>query len=146
VGDTVHAGWYFDLPNVGEMVVSDLVIRDGKLLVISFTPGQNPCGSGGTSIFHALNSCSGGRTNSMVFVDINSIVHNPVSGGETTITRTSDDWKEPAGIEFTGRIQPPVILRKGGTEYHYLSSSTGDIYKQEAAAALLGLFYWLHVE
>ncbi|MDJ0816853.1 MAG: PilC/PilY family type IV pilus protein [Desulfobacterales bacterium] len=146
VGDMVHAGWYFDLPNVGEMVVSDVMIRDGKLLVISFTPGRNPCGSGGTSIFHALRACSGGRTNSAVFVDINGIVYNPVSGSETTITRTGGDWKEPSGIEFTGRLQPPVILRTGGTEFHYLSSSTGDIYKQEAAAAQMGVFYWLQVE
>ncbi len=47
-GDTVHAGWYFDLPNAGEMAVNDVIIRDGKVLVISFTPGQESCGYGGT--------------------------------------------------------------------------------------------------
>jgi hypothetical protein len=128
------------------MMVSDVIIRDGKVLVISFTPGRNPCGSGGTSIFHALSACSGARSNSEVFVDINAVVHTPVSGGETTITKSSADWKEPTGIEFTGRLQPPVILRSGGVEYNYLSSSTGEVFKQEAAAAQMGLFYWLQVE
>jgi type IV pilus assembly protein PilY1 len=65
-GDTVHAGWYFDLPNAGERAVSDVMIRDGKVLVISFAPSQDPCGAGGTSIFHAMNACSGGRPNNTI--------------------------------------------------------------------------------
>ena len=145
-GDTVHAGWYFDLPNTGEMVASDVMIRDGKLLVISFTPGQNPCGSGGTSIFNSLNACTGGRPNKNVFVNINAVDHKPDSGTETTITINSDDWKEISGVEFTGRLQPPVILRHGDSEFNYLSSSTGDVFKQEAAGPRLGIFYWLQVE
>ncbi|MEJ2167859.1 MAG: PilC/PilY family type IV pilus protein [Desulfobacterales bacterium] len=120
--DTVHAGWYFDLPNAGEMAVSDVTIRDGNLLVISFTPGRDPCGSGGTSIFHAMNACSGGRPNNSVFVGINSVVSNG-----TTITKNSIDWKEITGVEFSGRLQPPVILRKGDLEFHYLSSSSGKV-------------------
>jgi Tfp pilus tip-associated adhesin PilY1 len=139
--DTVHAGWYFDLPNAGEMAVSDVTIRDGNLLVISFTPGRDPCGSGGTSIFHAMNACSGGRPNNSVFVGINSVVSNG-----TTITKNSIDWKEITGVEFSGRLQPPVILRKGDLEFHYLSSSSGKVYKQETAATKLGIFYWIQVE
>ena len=49
------------MPNAGEMAVSDVIIRDGQVLVISFTPGKDPCGSGGTSIFHAMDACTGGR-------------------------------------------------------------------------------------
>jgi type IV pilus assembly protein PilY1 len=145
-GDTVHAGWYFDLPNAGEMAVSDVIIRDGKVLVISFTPGKDPCGSGGNSIFHAMDTCTGARSDSSVFADINEVVHEPVSGGQTTIAKTSSNWKEPTGIEFEGRLQPPVILRKGNMEYHYLSSSTGEVHKQEAAGAILGVFYWLQID
>ena len=144
-GDTVHAGWFFDLPNAGEMAVSDVIIRDGKVLVISFTPGKDPCGHGGTSIFHALDSCSGARPGSGFFVNIDEVVHD-AGAGETTIGRTSSDWKEPTGVEFSGRLQPPVILRKGNLEYHYLSSSTGDVHKQEAAGTRLGIYYWLQVE
>ena len=81
-----------------------------------------------------------------MFVNINAIVHKPVSGAETTITITSDDWKEISGVEFTGRLQPPVILRHGDSEFNYLSSSTGDVFKQEAAGPRLGIFYWLQVE
>jgi type IV pilus assembly protein PilY1 len=140
-GDTVHAGWYFDFPNAGEKAVSDVIIRDGKVLVLSFTPSPDPCGSGGTSFFHAMNACSGARPDDSVFVGINEVVHDG-----TTISKNSDDWKEPTGIEFSGRLQPPVILRKGDLEYHYLSSSTGEIHKQDAAATTLGIFYWLQVE
>jgi len=140
-GDTVHAGWFFDLPNAGEMAVSDVIIRDGKVLVISFTPGQDPCGYGGTSIFQALDACSGARASSSFFVNIDSV---KLDG--TEIGRGSNDWKEPSGIEFAGRLQPPVILRKGNLEYHYLSSSTGDVHKQEAAGTRLGIYYWLQVE
>jgi len=146
VGDTVHAGWYLDLPNTGEMVVSDVIVRDGKALVISFTPGKDPCGSGGSSIFHALNACTGGRPNANVFVNVNEVVHDPVSGDETTIAKNSANWKEPSGIEFSGRLQPPVILRQGNKEYNYLSSSTGEVHKQETAGRHLGIFYWMQVE
>ena len=140
-GETVHAGWYFDLPNAGEMAVSDVIARDGKVLVISFTPGEDPCGSGGTSIFHAMNACTGGRPNNNVFVGINSVLHDG-----TEIARGSSDWKEVTGVQFNGRLQPPVILRKGDSEFHYLPSSNSKVNRQEVAAPKLGLFYWIQVE
>ncbi|CAB1064151.1 hypothetical protein D1BOALGB6SA_8942, partial [Olavius sp. associated proteobacterium Delta 1] len=48
--------------------------------------------------------------------------------------------------EFSGRLQPPVILRQGNKEYNYLSSSTGEVHKQETAGRHLGIFYWMQVE
>jgi len=84
--------------------------------------------------------------NNDVFINIDAVVHTPVSGSETTITKYSADWKEITGVEFTGRLQPPVILRHGDSEFNYLSSSTGEVYKQEAAGPRLGIFYWLQVE
>ena len=111
-GDTVHAGWFFDLPNPGEMAVSDVIIRDGKVLVISFTPGQDPCGYGGTSIFHAMDACTGARPDDSFFVNIDEVVHDAGRATKPRSTRTSGDWKEPTGVEFAGRLQPPVILRQ----------------------------------
>ena len=65
-----------------------------------------------------------------------------------SISETADNpiWVLPTGIEYAGRLQPPVSLLKGDLEYHYLSSSTGEVHKQAAAGAQLGIFYWLQVE
>ena len=84
----------------------DIGVADGKVLVISFTPGDDPCGSGGTSIFHAMDSCTGARPGNSFFVNIDEVVHD-AGAGETTIAKTSGDWKEPTGLEFSGRLQPP---------------------------------------
>ena len=88
-----------------------------------------------------MNACTGGRPNSSVFVGINSVLYNG-----TEIGKDSEDWKEITGVQLTGRLQPPVILRKGDLEFHYLSSSNGQVYKQETVATKLGIFYWLQAE
>ena len=40
-------GWYLPLPSSGERVTSDLLIRDGTLIIISYVPGSSRCASGG---------------------------------------------------------------------------------------------------
>lgn len=145
-GETAHAGWYFDLPNVGERVVRDVIIREGKVLVVSFTPGQDPCGSGGNSILHAINACVGARPDQDVFVDIDTVVHESPSGDETTISQDSDDAKEITGIEMAGNVNVSFFLRSGDTDSIYINKNNAEIDKVNAAAAKLGIFYWLQVE
>jgi len=62
-----HAGWFFDLPISKERVVTNLLIRDNRVIVISFTPTDGSCsGRGGTSVVNELDACNGGRVGTWV--------------------------------------------------------------------------------
>jgi type IV pilus assembly protein PilY1 len=143
--DTVHAGWYFDLGD-GERVVSDVLIRDKKALVISFTPEQTPCGTGGDSIFQAINACTGGRVPALPVFDINDdgVINEDdlVDIGE----EGSPVYVPPTGIGGKGRLQTPVILKLGDVEFNYLSSSTGDITIVKTKTAKTGMTYWMELD
>lgn len=56
-----YAGWYLDFPmaptphaTVGERATADIIIRDGKAIVVSFAPATEYCHSGGTSWIYLL--------------------------------------------------------------------------------------------
>ena len=69
--DPNNAGWYFDLTTTqfpdGERVVSDVILRDGKLLVIGFNPEDSRCSRGGNSFFMEVNANTGGGFDSAIF-------------------------------------------------------------------------------
>ena len=109
---TNTVGWYFDLP-AGERVDTDVILRDGKLIVIGFTPEVNPCLAGGRSMFMEINAFTGGNLSTVQF---------DVSGGGTI---DSEDWVEytkdgevyrvPAsGMQLDGKVQSAAILFSSG--------------------------------
>jgi type IV pilus assembly protein PilY1 len=141
-----YAGWYFDLPENGEMMVADVMIKYGRALVVSFTPEQTPCGYGGDSVYHQLNACSGGRPGLETFdVQVDGIidVQDLINIG----TEANPIWVTAAGIQISGRIQVPAALRLGNAdlEMNYLSSSTGAIKTVKTKGTKLGMIYWMHL-
>jgi Tfp pilus tip-associated adhesin PilY1 len=143
--NTVHAGWYFDLPLTGERVVTDVIIRDGKAIVISFTPEDEPCSIGGNSIVHEMDAASGGRLLRAQF-DIGGA---PAIDSEDLInigTEASPVWVAPTGLQKTGRLHLPAILGMGTTEMKYFSSSEGTIKTVRERPARLGVRYWRELE
>ena len=150
--EIVHAGWYLDLPTSGERIVSDVLIRQEKLVAITFVPEESACGSGGYSWLHEGDACSGGRLDEPQF-DIN---------GDSLINLSDlinvqigvDEFGNPIYLSVAptqikawgkGRLQPPAILRGGGGggEMKYLSSSTGEIETVWEASITLGISYWM---
>jgi len=143
--NTSHAGWYFDLPISGERVVSELLIREGKAIVTTFYPATAPCGSGGHSIVHEIDACSGGRLCEPQF-DINE---DEVIGEQDLInigTEGSPEWVAPSGIQESGRLQSPAILRTEDGEMKYFSSSSGAIVTVRERAVSLGITYWMEIQ
>jgi type IV pilus assembly protein PilY1 len=141
-----HAGWYFDLPENGEMMVGDVIIKDGKALVVSFTPEQTPCGFGGDSIYHQLSACSGGRAGIESFdVNIDGIIDDQdlIDIG----TAGNPIWITATGIQIAGRIQIPAALRLGNgvLEMNYLSSSVNAIETVKTKGTNLGMTYWMQL-
>lgn len=143
-------GYYIDL-NSGERVISDVIIRDGHLLAIGFTPNRDPCGPGGNSVFMELNAFTGGTAGSALF-DISGD-HNISAKDLVKIDFDEDGVSEelaPSGIEFLGNLQPPSILQIGGNpknplEKKYMSSSTGRIEQLTERAPKMGVTYWMEV-
>jgi type IV pilus assembly protein PilY1 len=149
IDDTVagHAGWYYDLSG-GERVVSDVLLRDGRLIVIGFTPSPDPCSAGGTSFFMELDSSTGGVAGGTLF-DIND--DGVIDERDMVVTGEDDQGNEilgsPQGVDMPGNLQPPAILQLNPKiEVKYISSSTGAIYTLKEKAVRLGVAYWKEVE
>jgi type IV pilus assembly protein PilY1 len=136
-----HAGWYFDLPISGERVVVDAMIREGKAIVVSFYPETAPCGSGGYSIVHEIDACTGSRLTKPQF-DINE--DGVIDEGDLINLGTEENpiMVAPSGVEQEGRLQPPAILGMGDTEMKYFSSSSGTIAIVMEKAVRSGITYW----
>jgi type IV pilus assembly protein PilY1 len=144
--ESANAGWYFKLPRAGERIISDLMIRDGKLLFTSFIPNASPCSGGGNSIIHIIDACTGGRLKASFWdlnndrkIDINDLIDfgftdkngNPLLLG-------------PSGMEMSGLLYKPVLapMADAPLEIEIFSSSAGNIetvFKTEEAA---GMIYW----
>jgi type IV pilus assembly protein PilY1 len=56
-----HIGWYLNLPDTKERVITKTQIRDGKAYIVSIIPIPAPCSSGGTTVGTILNACNGGQ-------------------------------------------------------------------------------------
>lgn len=140
-----HAGWYFDLPFSKERVVVDVLLRDGKAIVISFEPEASPCGTGGDSIVHEMDACTGGRlATPQIDIDDDGDIDD-----QDRINIGDEDnpvWVAPTGFRRPGRLQPPAILRLDNhREVKYFSSSTGSIVTLRERAVRLGMGYWIEV-
>jgi Tfp pilus tip-associated adhesin PilY1 len=127
-------GWYLDLPIDGERLVSDVLIREGKVIIISYIPDRvDPCKAKGTSVLMELSAFTGGATNRVV-ADINTAPPEPPK-----------DWViDEVSI---GRLQPPAILifKDQGEENKYLSSSTGVIVIVKEKSPHLGVASWKEI-
>jgi type IV pilus assembly protein PilY1 len=139
-------GWYFDLPETGERVPSDVMLREKKVIVIGYVPKETHCGAGGDSVLMELNAATGGRLNTIQF-DVNSdgVIdeHDLVNIG----TEENPIWAAPTGLQYQGRLLPPAILQIGnGTEMKYSSDSQGQIQTILEKAARLGISYWKEYE
>jgi len=161
-----HVGWYFDLPGKGAMdgldndgdalidetgetsstaserVIKDVIIRDGKLVVLTFIPDASPCSGGGSSILHEFAACSGGRLSSAVF----DITGDKEINEEDLIT-IGTLKVPPTGKEFQGLLHPPVFLTMpdGERELKIFSSSAGTTEVIVEKAEQVGMFFWREV-
>ena len=150
-----HAGWYFDLPGFGlgteliegERVIKDLMIREGKAIVISSVPSTSPCSGGGNSMVHEINACTGERLHSAAF-DIND---DGVIDEDDYINIPGIGDVPPTGLSYPGVLHPPVVLRMPPTlgvpprELKVFSTSAGNTVTLMETAEKRGIIYWREV-
>ena len=140
-----HVGWYFDLPISKERVVSDVTLRVNKLIVISFTPTDDDCKSGGTSMLMEIDWETGGRL-AGVNLDVND--DGKIDKDDEAETEDEEDTKKvpPSGLEFVGMLQRPVILLiDDDIEQKFMSSSDGSMQTVIEKKIKLGVSYWMEV-
>lgn len=131
-----YLGWYMDLYNTeggvtdglanGERVISDPLLRDGKIIFVTLLPSASPCDFGGTSWLMELDADSGGRLDIAPF-DLNG---DGLFTSSDYAASSSGDSVPPSGRKSDVGILPtPGILKSAGsgTEYKYFSGSTGGI-------------------
>lgn len=58
-GDDARRGWVFDLSRPGERIVRDATVFDGKAILVSATPGDDPCAFGGDGALIELDPVTG---------------------------------------------------------------------------------------
>lgn len=135
-----HVGWYFDLPLTGERVIEAPLIRDGKAIVVSFTPDTSPCSNGGVSIVHEIDAATGERLDEAQF-DINEDRIVDVRD----LINVGDRLLAPSGRSYSGALKSPTILRMPDqeTEMKAFSSSEGDVEMLFERAEKRGLFFWV---
>ena len=152
---TNHVGWYFDLPLEKERVIRNSFVRDGKLVIITSIPEDDPCSAGGDSIVHEINACTGGRVAEAQF-DVNG---DGYIDDNDLVTIANPDWFDgsglpefirvpPTGMKFDTMMYPPVILMtpNGQTERKFFSTASGGIATMEELAESRGMFYWRTIE
>lgn len=61
VSTNTHLGWYLNLPENGEKQVTDSLLREGRIIFTTLSPGTDACDPGGTGWLMELNTKNGGR-------------------------------------------------------------------------------------
>jgi len=124
-----HVGWRLDLPDPGERVVADPVIRGGYLFYVSIVPSASPCSPGGYSYLNVLNVCSGARPDGPI-VDING---DGELDADDTVSGIPPKPPAKEGIYYT-----PVFLTGDDFDKMYLDADDPTDTRAEA----LGMVYW----
>jgi len=123
-------GWYIDLPERGEMQVSNAALRGGRIIFVTIVPSEHSCSEGGSSWLMELDAADGSRMPVVAF-DINGDGLFDLQDTKETTTDTGETINlVPAGKKSReGIIQPPTILTgpDGRKEFKYSSGSTGTV-------------------
>ncbi len=101
-----HVGWVYDFTDMGERGIEDLTFLRDVVLAIGTVPTPALCQAGGSSVFYALDFCSGGAMGEPVF-DINDdrrVDHNDVI----------EPYGFPSGIKYETIIYRPALIRNTG--------------------------------
>jgi len=146
-----HAGWYFDLPDEKERIVRDLVIRGGKVILITSIPqSSSPCVAGGESYLMEVNACTGARTTSPQ-LDIND--DGKIDDQDLISTPNPDPngdpiYLPPTGLKYPTMMFPPMIIDNPNddTELKYFSTSAGNVIIMKEQDEGEGPFYWRQLD
>lgn len=124
---SAHRGWYLNLVSPsgrqGERVVSNAVLRAGRIIFTTLIPDPDPCSYGGTSWLMELDAQTGARTLFSVF-DLNG---DGLFNTQDYIIVDGQQIPANGKKSQEGVIDTPAIVGAGEQEYKFASGSTGNI-------------------
>jgi type IV pilus assembly protein PilY1 len=133
-----HAGWYFNLPESGERVVSDVRIRAGRLYVISYVATASTCGLSGHSWVMVMDPCTGGRL-SIEYFDLNN---DGVVDSQDLIDIGEPYNAAPTSFKIDGKVEMPTYLIDGDIEIMYLPKIDTTMNEKRGAAPFEDTTHW----
>ncbi len=106
-------GWYIDLPTARERVVTDPIVRNGRLIATSMIPAPGACEAGGYGWLMELNYRTGGKIAAPIL--------------DTNNDGQIDNNDQIAGGQRLDAISsaPSILGGFGGNENKYMNQSTG---------------------
>jgi type IV pilus assembly protein PilY1 len=148
---STQRGWYMDLmdqeiapDNRGERMVTEPLLRNGRIIFITMIPSADPCSFGGDSWLMELDANDGSRLAFSPF-DLNAdnafdqqdYVTTTLNGNQVTIPVSGR--KSEQGI-----IKTPGVLYGQGQEFKYASGSAGgiDVTVENPGATATGRQSW----
>lgn len=148
---TTHHGWTMDLVSPegqrerGERVISQALLREGRLIFTTMTPPQNDCVLSGKSWLMEFNALDGSRLQVIPF-DTNNDKHFTVADnvdyqGQSTII---SGLQQPSlGVIFSS---PAVISHTTRSEGKYVTGTGGGIGMfRESASRFSGRMSWKQI-
>ncbi|AEG00551.1 pilus assembly protein [Methylomonas methanica] len=149
-GDPTKKGWYMDLltpPNVaaGERVVTQALLRNGRVIFVTMTPDNAKCSFGGTSWIMEIDALNGNRLNETPFdltgdglINSDDLVRL-LDTNNDNVLNTSDASTSASGKKSkVGIVKTPGIVSAGSVEYKYTSGSSGSLESTTESAPLSG--------
>lgn len=117
-------GWFIDLKlqsgvATGERVVSEPVLRNGRIIFVSLVPSTDPCSYGGYSWIMEMSAEDGSRLSYNVF-DINGDGLFNVSDNRGSAANSVSGISPQSGI-----VKTPAVLSQGTKEKKCVSGSSG---------------------
>lgn len=133
-------GWYMDLvfpagsPD-GERVISQALLRGGRIIFVTLIPDPEPCGYGGTSWLMELDAITGNRLVSTPFdltgsgtIDESDMLVGVIDTNDDNLIDEDDSPMAVSGKKSkVGIIKTPGVVGAGEVEYKYTSGSTGQM-------------------
>ncbi|MCQ8105216.1 PilC/PilY family type IV pilus protein [Methylomonas sp. SURF-2] len=132
-------GWYMDLltpplpgTGVGERIVSQALLRAGRIIFVTIIPETGQCSFGGTSWLMEMEALTGNRLDLTPF-DLNgdqlmnsADMTQLVDTNNDNVINASDTKLAASGKKSrVGIIKSPGVISAGEKEYKYTSGSTG---------------------
>lgn len=98
LGTYAQFGWYLNLVETGERIITEPLIQEGRLILSSFIPASSSCSGGALSSLYVLNALTGASLAELVF-DANA------DGSINTADHlSSDKSKLPSGVQVAGNM------------------------------------------
>ena len=144
-----HVGWYINLGGTGfegERLARDIIIRNGRAIIITLIPNNSPCSGGGRSVLYEVDACDGSRVYNPVF-DVN---RDQIIDENDTVTIPNLGEQVPTGRVFDMLIHNPFFVEIPYTitgpnrqEFKYFSTSQGTITRIRESGDFTGIYYWI---